>query len=110
MAGLQTHDQAVGSTLPLEVGGGDPRWRADGLELFYLAEDRPLMAIPMKCGASFERGAAVFLFDVGMQPRWGAARNPYDGSRDGQRFRLMTPVADDRSSPFHLLNWFGARQ
>ena len=51
------------------------------------------------------------LFDVGMQPHWGAARNHYDVSRDRRRFLLMTPVADDRSSPFTIvLNWSGARQ
>jgi hypothetical protein len=34
------------------------------------------------------------------------ARNLYDVSPDGQRFLFMTPVADDRLSPFTiLLNW-----
>ncbi len=41
----------------------------------------------------------------------GAARNVYDVSRDGQRFLFMTPVADDRLSPFTiLLNWEPGRK
>ena len=92
-------------------GGGHPRWRADGGELFYLAEDRQLMAVPVRTGAAFEHQAAVPLFDTGMTPRWGTARNHYDVSKDGQRFLVMTPVADDRSSPFTIvMNWAGPRR
>ena len=35
---------------------------------------------------------------------------PFRGSRDGERFLMMTPVADDRSSPFTIvINWAGGR-
>ena len=87
-------------------GGGDARWGAHGRELFYIAEDRRLMAVAVKTGATFEHGSPVPLFDTGMQPHWGTSRNHYDVSSDGQRFLLMTPVADDRSSPFTIVvNW-----
>ena len=87
-------------------GGGDARWRPDGRELFYIAEDRRLMAVPTKSGAAFEHGSPVPLFDTGMTPFWGEARNHYDVSRDGKRFLLMTPVADERSAPFTIVvNW-----
>ena len=87
-------------------GGGHPRWRADGGELFYLAEDRRLMAVPVRTGAAFGHDAPVPLFDTGLSPRWGTARNHYDVSRDGQRFLVMAPLADDRSSPFTIvMNW-----
>src|SRR4030095_16327282 len=29
-------------------GGSEPQWRKDGTELFYIAEDRTLMAVPVK--------------------------------------------------------------
>ena len=32
-------------------GGYEPRWRADGREIYYLAEDRKLMAVPVSSGA-----------------------------------------------------------
>ncbi len=86
-------------------GGGDPRWRRDGKELFYIAADRRLMAVAVKTGATFEQAPAVLLFDTGVPPQWYFARNLYDVSRDGQ-FLFMTPVEDDRSSPFTVvLNW-----
>ena len=33
---------------PISVNGGyEPRWRADGQELYYLANDQMLMAVPV---------------------------------------------------------------
>ena len=64
------------------------------------------MAASVTAGEGFSSRAPVPLFDTGMKPQWGSARNLYDVSRDGQRFLFMTPVADDRLSPFTiLLNW-----
>ena len=38
-------------------GGGDqPRWRSDGKELYYLAADGKIMAVPVKEGANFSSG------------------------------------------------------
>ena len=88
------------------TGGGDARWRADGRELYYVGEDRRLMAVAVRSGGTFERGVVTPLFDTGMQPHWAAARNHYDVSRDGQRLLFMSPVVDDRSSPFTVIvNW-----
>ena len=87
------------------AGGGDARWSADGRQLFYIAEDRQLMSVPVKSGDAFEQGSAVPLFDTGMNPHWGTSRNHYDVTRDG-RFLMMVPVADDRTHPFNItLNW-----
>ena len=87
-------------------GGGDARWRSDGRELYYIAEDRRLMAVAVRTAGTFERGAVTPLFDTGMQPYWAAARNHYDVSRDGQRLIFMSPVDDIRSSPFTVVvNW-----
>ena len=88
------------------TGGGDSRWRADGRELYYIGEDRRLMAVAIRSSATFERGAVTPLFDTGMEPQWAAARNHYDVSRDGRRLLFMSPVADDRSTPFTVIvNW-----
>ena len=86
-------------------GGGDPRWRSDGRELFYIAADRRLMAVPVKLATTFAHEMAVPLFDTGVPPSWYEARNLYDVSRDGS-FLFMTPVEDDRTLPFTMvLNW-----
>lgn len=34
-------------------GGYEPRWRADGREIYYLSEDRKLMAVSVGPGPSF---------------------------------------------------------
>jgi Tol biopolymer transport system component len=86
-------------------GAGDPRWRPDGTELYYITEDRQLMAVPVKRGTIFEFGEAVPLFDTGVPPHWYNARNLYDVARDG-RFLFMSPVEDDRSAPVTVvLDW-----
>jgi Tol biopolymer transport system component len=93
------------------AGGGDPRWRHDGKELFFIGDDRRLMAANVTAGEAFKSSVPVPIFDTGMKPQWGAARNLYDVSPDGQRFLFMTPVADDRLSPFIiLLNWSPDRE
>jgi hypothetical protein len=41
-----------------------------------------------------------------MQHHWAVARNHYDVSRDGQRLLFMSPVDDDRATPFTVVvNW-----
>ena len=46
------------------AGAAQPRWRRDGKELFYLAGDKSLMAVPVKEGDNFETGEAISLFKV----------------------------------------------
>jgi Tol biopolymer transport system component len=88
------------------AGGGDPRWRPDGRELFYIGDDGRLMAVPIRGSQTFEPEPAEALFETGLAPHYGDARNHYDVSRDGRRFLLMAPVNDARSGPFTVVvNW-----
>ena len=67
------------------------------------------MAVAIGNGVTLEPGRPAPLFDTGMQPHWGEARNHYDVSRDGKRFLFMTPADDDRASPFTVVvNWRAA--
>jgi Tol biopolymer transport system component len=91
-------------------GGAQVRWRHDGQELFYIALDGRLMAIPIRFaqdGQAVEPGAPVPLFVT----RVGGALQPYPRheymvSSDGQRFLLNT-VPDEASTPpiTLILNW-----
>jgi hypothetical protein len=91
-------------------GGAQPRWRADGKELFYIALDGTLMAAPVRTasrGESVQVGTPVPLFParVGAVPnaRFGAQ---YIVSADGQQFLMNTFVHDASSTPIRLiLNW-----
>src|SRR5262249_49818345 len=46
-------------------GGGEPAWRADGNELFYVGADNTIMAAPVRREPSFQPGPPVPLFGLG---------------------------------------------
>jgi len=84
------------------AGGESPRWRRDGKELFYLAADKKLMAVPVKSGAAtFEAEAPTALFKID-----SILEGDYDVTADGQRFLINSSVAGAQSLPFTVvLNW-----
>jgi eukaryotic-like serine/threonine-protein kinase len=71
-------------------GGGSPRWRRDGRELFYLSSDGHLVAVPVRTRASLELGTPVSLFMAGEI----AKRADFDVSPDGKRFIAVVPGAE----------------
>jgi Tol biopolymer transport system component len=72
-------------------GGSDPRWRADGRELFFIGEDRLLMAAPFSTGSA---GVPVTLFRTRVPISGNPYRLPYAPSDDGQRFLVNTAPVD----------------
>ncbi|MBX3276449.1 MAG: serine/threonine-protein kinase [Acidobacteria bacterium] len=86
-------------------GGALPRWRRDGRELYYVAPDDKLMAVPVEPGANFGTGTPVPLFDVGSYGRRNN-RYVYDVSADGQRILLLRPLEDATTRPLTVVqNW-----
>jgi Tol biopolymer transport system component len=107
-------DSSGGKWLISAAGGMQPRWRRDGRELFYVAPDTRLMAVPIRfttAPQTFEAGAPVALFPTrlatgGNIPTSGwQARAQYAVSSDG-RF-LVNRTADDgvTSSITIVHNW-----
>lgn len=86
-------------------GGVQPRWRADGKELFYIAADRKLMVADVKeDDGTVTFGSPKPLFETRTIP--GFPGNIYDVSRDGQRFVIITPIEEASPSPLTvILNW-----
>jgi len=85
-------------------GGYEPRWRADGREIYYLSDDRKLMAVPVGPGPSF--GAPRVLFQTRVQPGVTTNRTHYVPSRDGRRFLVNTQNADAPATPITVvMNW-----
>jgi eukaryotic-like serine/threonine-protein kinase len=83
------------------TGGTRPRWRRDGKELFYLAADNSLMAMPIKGDDSLEAAAPLTLFKTNT-----IVEKAYDVSADGQRFLVNSGVIGTQSLPFVvMLNW-----
>ena len=94
-------------------GGAQVRWRPDGKELFYIALDERIMAVPIRTssdGKTIEAGTPLPLFGthVGGAVQ-GIFRPQYMLSPDGQRF-LMSTVAEEAASPITvILNWHPER-
>jgi dipeptidyl aminopeptidase/acylaminoacyl peptidase len=87
-------------------GGGQPRWRGDGKELFYLSSSNRLMAVPINAGAGLEVGSASPLFDAPFFSTLNAAIYMYDVTADGQRFIFAAPLTEARDTPLTVVvNW-----
>jgi len=88
-------------------GGGEPRWRRDGKELFYLSAEGKMMAVPMRLGASFEAGSPVVLFQTHLRQAISAQDVfSYDVTGDGQKFLINTKVDEPNAAPLSIiLNW-----
>ena len=86
-------------------GGGAPRWRRDGRELFYLTPTGTVMAVAITSGSPLEAGIPEPLFRT---PITNLALNidQYDVTDDGQRFLVLTPTGEARQSPITIVvNW-----
>jgi eukaryotic-like serine/threonine-protein kinase len=87
-------------------GGTGPAWRKDGAELFYLAADRNLMAVPVRAaGPAFEPGVAKVLFPIPGPGSRNVSR-VYAPSGDGQRFLIARLLDGTTGVPITVvLNW-----
>src|SRR6185295_9393797 len=73
------------------AGGMQPRWRADGRELFYLAPDGTMMGVDiMTLRPAFKASAPRRLFRTRINPNPG--NEQYAVSADGQRFLILDPL------------------
>jgi eukaryotic-like serine/threonine-protein kinase len=73
-------------------GGGQPRWREDGKELFFRSPDNGVMAVDMKPGPKIEAGVPHMLFAaVNSANNRDPVRHQTAVSPDGQRFLLRVP-------------------
>lgn len=88
-------------------GGGDPQWRRDGTELFFIAADRKLMAVPIRPGPTFDPGIPTPLFETRVTGLTDV-RTHYQVSADGRRFLVNTVPETEAatSAPVRVIvNW-----
>ncbi len=87
-------------------GGGEPRWRDDGKEIFYRTQEGILMAAEIStAGGRIAVGTVRPLFQTSAESIFSS----YDVSSDGQRFLVNTPVSESKPQPLTLvLNWTAA--
>ncbi|HLH32343.1 MAG TPA: hypothetical protein VKY31_14150, partial [Terriglobia bacterium] len=104
---VQPFPEATSKVQVSTNGGVQPRWRADGKELYFIAPDRKLMAVPVTTSASsFEPGKPVALFQTQVFSGASATFRPeYAIARDG-RFLFNQVVKESSVTPITLvLNW-----
>ncbi|HEV3215640.1 MAG TPA: protein kinase [Vicinamibacterales bacterium] len=97
-------------------GGSQPRWRGDGNEIFYVAADAHLMAVPIRAtseGRAIDAGKPLVLFPThlangsGISLTGWQSRALYAVTRDG---RFLMNVNADAATPdipplTVVLNW-----
>ncbi|HWI18118.1 MAG TPA: hypothetical protein VNT81_10250, partial [Vicinamibacterales bacterium] len=103
---VQPFDDSGGKWQVSTAGGVSPRWRADGGELYFLAPDATMMAVPVSvAGTSFEVGTPVALFPTRIVDGGNTRTVPqYAVARDG-RFLINQAVAAAAAPITLMLNW-----
>ena len=86
-------------------GGGQPKWRGDGKELFYTAADGQLMAADVqegKAGPDVSFPTALF----GLEVVINLVNDDCGVSADGQRFLVKVHPDEDAEARMHVItNW-----
>lgn len=99
----QTHSAALQGKWEISIAGGRaPRWRRNGTELFYLASDNTVMAVPISTRHgrfAFESARPLFRANPGFY------RVSYDVSPDGSKF-IVNTAPEERTAPITVVeNW-----
>jgi len=83
-------------------GGASPAWRRDGKEIYFVAGDGRLTAVPVAIrGSDVQFGRAESLFPIDA----GDFFRAYEPSLDGQRFLIAKPAAPGGAALTVMLNW-----
>ena len=99
-----------GDSLVSIDGGGQVRWNPNGRELFYVAADDRLMAVPIRfaaTGTTVEADAPLGLFATNVgSTAINTVRQQYAVSPDGQSFMMNSVLGEASASPITvILNW-----
>jgi Tol biopolymer transport system component len=101
---VTTYPGADGKWQVSRGGGGEPRWRGDVKEIFYLGPTGMLMAVPVDVGETFSAGSPAPLFQVrGRAQISSTDLFTYDLTKDGQRFLVNQYVKPAQIAPLIIL-------
>ena len=99
----------TGAVKPVSsAGGSQPRWRRDGRELFYIALDNRLMAVPTMFGSnggSLQLGPPAALFASRIADSGPARTHLYAVADDGQRFLIEQATEGATATLTVVKNW-----
>ena len=98
-----------GAKHPISLeGGGYPRWRADGLELYFVSPNSQIMAVGVTAGKvlAFTRPEPLFEVKLVAHPdRGNFAAYEYDVNADGTRFLVNRQVSEPSTSMTIIIGW-----
>ena len=99
--------KAVGKFQISTAGGGQPTWRGDGKEIFYVGADGKMIAVPIESGESFFRpGTPRPLFQTTLSS--SNTYRDYDVTPDGQRFLINQANSGVEEVPITVIINFSA--
>jgi hypothetical protein len=111
---VRTFPEASGKWLVSVAGGVQPRWRRDGRELYYVAPDTRLMAVPIRLAPdthALDTAPPVPLFSTrlatgaNIAPAGFLARAQYAVAPDGRFLMLIAGNAADTSPITIVQHW-----
>jgi hypothetical protein len=86
-------------------GGVEPRWSADGRELFYFS-GQTLMAATVRLSPTFSSTTPRALFDAPILPGYTADSHRWQLAPDGQRFLVLASDGKGQATPLEVItNW-----
>ena len=92
-------------------GGTQPRWRADGKEIFYEGPTGILTAVPVNTQTGFATGTPVPLFQIHGRFQISSTDTfTYDVSKDGTRFLVNRYIKPDQITPLTIVLNVGESQ
>ena len=91
-------------------GGGNPRWRRDGKELFYVSPADELMAVEVReKSGSLEFGNPRTLFRTNSVAAYKInSVAAYDVAPDGNKFIVLSPTPESSTEPLMLVTHWPA--
>ena len=101
---VTTFPAAEGKWQVSRGGGTQPRWRANGKEIFYEGPTGLLTAVPVNTQAGFATGTPVPLFQIHGRFQISSTDTfTYDVSKDGARFLVNRYVKPDHVAPLTIV-------
>ena len=86
-------------------GGGEPQWRQDGKELFYITPDNTIMAVDVRTAAGRITPGTPQAPCTANIDQTKSIRNHYAVSPEGQRCLILSLVDRHASQLVTVLNW-----
>ncbi|HKF40568.1 MAG TPA: hypothetical protein VKB21_05750, partial [Candidatus Acidoferrum sp.] len=102
---VTTFPGAAGKWQVSRGGGAEPRWRADGKEIFYIGPKSTITAAPVSTAeGTFASGNPVPLFQTQLRaPVSSSDLFTYDVTKDGQRFLVNRYTRPPNVTPVRIV-------